>query len=206
MRIPGKLLLAALTSALLLTAIASSASASRAFEARPAGAITGTAPVTFASGEQRVTSLVTLTGELERTIAKTVGALVGRITGCVSTLGETGTGVRVRIKCDLSLPWHVRYVSFAGTLPNITSITVLVLDVSFLLRDLLGGIAINCLYLGDVPALVVVGAGGGVERIRIIEESVRAVEHEGRPACTENPEGTLTGTFVITPRQTVALL
>jgi len=55
----------------------------------------------------------------ERRITKLVELLIGEVTA--AALGVCPAG-RAGIQVE-SLPWHVRYASFAGTLPNITSFT-----------------------------------------------------------------------------------
>lgn len=208
MRLHGKLLLAALTSALVLAVLASTATASRGISVAPSGALQGTAGVTFTStpAGRSFTSLVTLRGSLHRTIAKTVGALVGLITDCRSTLGEAGLiFIRIEVRCELTLPWHVRYVSFAGTLPNIVSVTLLALGVGFRIRDLAGGGTINCLYGGNVGAITV--GGTRVTGIRIGEEAVPTTTPENS-TCEreENNSGILRGTFTLDRTQTLTLL
>ncbi|HKG03466.1 MAG TPA: hypothetical protein VKB03_09805 [Conexibacter sp.] len=70
-----------------------------------------------------------------RTIVKTLGSLIGQISratmsGCAGTvLAET-------------LPWHVTYGGFAGTLPNITSITTSVVGAAMSLANEWG----TCLF------------------------------------------------------------
>ncbi|MGB2695830.1 MAG: hypothetical protein WBD55_11695, partial [Dehalococcoidia bacterium] len=148
MHIHRRLLLAALTSAFLLVALASSALASRSIQVEPSGAITVTAPATFISSPagQRLTALVTLRGNLARVISKATGSLAGQITDCRSTLGEAGLIViRVEIRCELLLPWHIRYSSFAGSLPRPVLYLLIFLNIGFSARDLAGGASINCL-------------------------------------------------------------
>jgi len=59
-----------------------------------------------------------------RTISKVCGQLIGYIeTAGVTEASCTNGGARVLSE---SLPWHVRYHSFTGTLPTITEIRVMV--------------------------------------------------------------------------------
>jgi hypothetical protein len=63
---------------------------------------------------------VTLEGSLHaRTIAKVAGALLGYITRVQTGQCNLGTTILTS-----TLPWHVRYESFSGTLPNITLLVV----------------------------------------------------------------------------------
>jgi hypothetical protein len=74
----------------------------------------------------RVSCPVTLEGSFHsRTIAKTVGTLLGYFTR--ATIGEAACRsrewpeARLRLLAE-TLPWHVRYRSFSGLLPNITAV------------------------------------------------------------------------------------
>jgi len=82
---------------------------------------------------------VTLEGSLHsRTIAKVVGSLIGYMTS--ARLGPCSSGSATIL--TETLPWHVRYAGFAGTLPAITSIRVNVINSSFRIREPFG---ITCL-------------------------------------------------------------
>jgi hypothetical protein len=75
----------------------------------------------FSVGEIRDDCRVTLEGSLHaRTIAKVAGALVGYVTR-VQTGQCSVTETRILTE---TLPWHIRYNSFSGTLPNITLLFV----------------------------------------------------------------------------------
>jgi len=66
---------------------------------------------------------VTLEGSFHsRTLAKTLGSLIGAITAARAK-EESCTGGRVHLK---NLPWHVTYEGFTGTLPNISGVVFLV--------------------------------------------------------------------------------
>lgn len=208
MRLYGKLLLAALTSAVMLAVLASTASANRGIQFEPSGAVQGTAGLTWTSSPagRRFTSLVTLRGSLHRTIAKTVGALAGVITDCRSTLGEAGLiFIRIEHRCELTLPWHVRYVSFNGTLPNIVSGTLMVLNIGFRHRDLAGGGTIDCLYGGNVAAIT--QGGTRVTGVRVGEEAVPTTTPENASCeANENASGRFSGTFTLDRTQTMRLI
>jgi hypothetical protein len=82
---------------------------------------------------------VTIDGSFHnRTISKTPGTLSGFITRV--TLGACATGATTIL--TETLPWHVRYQSFTGTLPNITAITAHVIGAALRIREV-GGV--NCL-------------------------------------------------------------
>src|SRR5829696_6522811 len=71
---------------------------------------------------------VTLSGSLHsRTITKSVGALVGHINR--ASVGSCAPGSATILQA--SLPWHITYRGFLGTLPNIGSVLLNVLGASF---------------------------------------------------------------------------
>lgn len=138
----SKLLLAALTAALILAAAVGTASAGRLLISNTGFRMVWTPLTAYRAGEAGISCNVTVEGTLHsNTIVKRDLALVGYITRaaftrpCVGggegwvlngierhpTLGTFGT----------SLPWHIRYRSFRGTLPNITGIGLDVIGVSF---------------------------------------------------------------------------
>jgi len=81
------------------------------------------------------TCAVTIDGSFHnRTIAKVPGTLSGFITRV--TLGACAVGTATVLTG--SLPWHVRYQSFTGTLPNITSIIAHVVGAALRVREIGG--------------------------------------------------------------------
>jgi hypothetical protein len=113
-----------------------------------------------------VTCQFTLEGSFHsRTLAKVSGQLVGYITkayrhACLPE-GEQGevfilNGQEVLPDLMLagdSLPWHIRYDSFSGTLPNIAGIRLQIINFSFLLYRF----GVGCLYssTGERPLFVI---------------------------------------------------
>ena len=88
------------------------------------------------SPEQPVECQVTLEGSFHsNTIQKTRRALIGYVSRSSVNACTTGSAT---IDQE-SLPWHLTYESFSGTLPNITSVALLLVRASFLigLRELL---------------------------------------------------------------------
>lgn len=82
----------------------------------------------FTAAGSTVRCPVTLEGSFHSaSISKTGGALLGHVTR-VST--GTCTGGTVTALTG-TLPWHVQYSSFAGTLPNITSVRLQAIGASF---------------------------------------------------------------------------
>jgi len=96
-----------------------------------------------------MTCQVTLEGSLHaRTIAKVLGRLIGYITSAVLGPCQTGTATILRE----TLPWHVRYLSFSGTLPNITLLRVNVIGYSFRIKEP-GGITCLARSTPERPAI-----------------------------------------------------
>jgi len=92
-----------------------------------------------------VTCPITLEGSLhERTIDKTPEALVGYITRVIVG-GPVCRGGEVRALTETE-PWHIRYESFEGRLPDITGINFASIGVNILRRIIIGGFPVSCLY------------------------------------------------------------
>jgi hypothetical protein len=128
MRTRSKLLLAGMAATLLLSFAVGTASARRLavddqdFDIR-------WAPLSFIAGGTTTTCNVTLLGSFHSlTIAKTAGLLIGFIDHAAVNSCNAGAGATV---LTADLPWHVRYSSFAGILPNITSVTLHLVGAAF---------------------------------------------------------------------------
>jgi len=73
----------------------------------------------YAGGFGTVRCPLTLEGSFHsRTIAKVSGALIGSITRAI----HNSCGVGRATVLPATLPWHVRYFSFVGSLPTITNL------------------------------------------------------------------------------------
>ena len=97
-----------------------------------------------AEGISEVRCLVTLEGSFHaRTFVKSVGALVGYVTS--SAIGQRNVcqGGAATVLAE-TLPWHVRYTSFEGTLPRIRGAKLSILGVSW--RIFIAGLGLTCLY------------------------------------------------------------
>jgi hypothetical protein len=107
--------------------------------------------ITFSSIEFAVSESVaircriTLEGSFHtRTIAKTAGLLIGAVTRAAVSQSNCTQGTLAFFNgaeryngttTPNTLPWHLTYVSFAGTLPNINSIRVALSRFRYGLRD-----------------------------------------------------------------------
>ncbi len=95
---------------------------------------------------------VTLEGSLHSsTIAKVVGALLGFITRA-SINSSACAGIHATI-LQASLPWHMRYRGFTGTLPSITRIETGIIGLAFLIEGTFG---IECLYISSTTEPTIV--------------------------------------------------
>lgn len=152
MRTRSKLLLTALTAALVMAATVGTASARNLSLSEQRFRAVWT-PLTFTGfgGLIQIRCNVTLTGSFHyRTIVKSRGALIGFVTSAALTRPCSGgeawilNGVEVQegVTTTNTLPWHVLYDSFRGTLPRIEGVRIGMIGAQFLLNA--GGN--RCLY------------------------------------------------------------
>jgi hypothetical protein len=162
--------------------------------------------LSFIGSGRTIICPVTLEGSLHsRTITKTVNSLIGYITRAV--VGEpacrNGTA-RVR---NETLPWHVRYLSFSGTLPNITAISVNVLRPGFDVTGEFFGFNVTCSYrTSNVRGTFSREAGGALTSVRV--EGTGLVPDQGFPCENGELSGTSTSLTLLgaTTRITVTLI
>jgi hypothetical protein len=127
-----KLLLAVVGASVLFGALASTASAGR-LSSSSQRLLAGWSRMDFSGGFGTVECKVTLLGTMHsRTINKTAGALIGYITDAQITRPCIRGEATIHSE---TLPWHVTYSSFAGTLPAITSFRTNVIGASFRIRE-----------------------------------------------------------------------
>ncbi|MGB2694362.1 MAG: hypothetical protein WBD55_04145 [Dehalococcoidia bacterium] len=157
MRHSGKFLVSALMIALVLVLGAATASASSGVELRPLegelGRVRADSRALTFTDEERTAEIVCevrRTLSLHRTIAKTAGALAGFVTAVDVRNCRGGTARILRE----TLPWHIRYVSFNGTLPNIRSIRLALVGTAFLVEAAIG--FVRCLYSGTAEGTATV--------------------------------------------------
>lgn len=133
----SKLLLALASAAVLLGALAASASARMFLFSHQT--LRGTwASMRFSGGFGTTDCPVTIEGSLHsRTVAKVAGSLVGYVTRAI--IGSCRTGSATILTA--SLPWHITYGGFTGALPNITGGNAGVINASFSIREPVFGIS-----------------------------------------------------------------
>lgn len=149
------------------------------------------APLRYEGGEIQVDCNVTMEGSFHSsTIQKVTGALVGYVTRaavvrpCVGGSWYYLNGVEVLrgVTIANTLPWHIRYRSFVGTLPNIQKIGLDVINYSFLIET---PFITNCLYRSTAARPVIwnlLREGGGV--ITAVEEPTTQIPlREGGFGC-----------------------
>jgi hypothetical protein len=130
------------------------------------------AGVEFAGFSTTVRCPMTIEGPLHARVFKIVGSLVGSITrassgmcsqGAATVLGET-------------LPWHLRYAGFQGTLPNITSVAYDLVGLAVNVQET--GFGLRCLLRSttEAPASLTFtrGVGGVLSRVDVSGVMVNA--------------------------------
>jgi hypothetical protein len=154
MRTHMKLILATLTASLLMGLAVSSATAGRLSTSNTRFRVTWNT-LQFVVGALQQTCRVTLEGSFHSaTIRKVAGSLIGAVTrAIVDSTNCRGTNEPQRATLlQESLPWHVTYESFEGTLPNINSITLLLRRYEFQISATVEDVTGRCLYIdGGFP-------------------------------------------------------
>lgn len=185
MRTHARCLIAALLSALLLALAVGAAAASRLSTTGTGFKVTYS-PISFVpSFGSTGRCPVTLEGSFHsRTTTKTSGTLAGFITRASMGTCESG---RARWNTE-TLPWHVQYVSFEGTLPNITGITHSAVRPSWDVEGEVFGVRVKCRFTTPRQAVISTRESRGV----IVSQSLGT---ESTDSETEGcPSGRLSGT------------
>lgn len=161
MRTIRKLVLAGFATAILLGAVSGTAAALRSLAVNAPwmhawGHLTFNEPTNFIKIWCKFTIWVTLNN---RTIAKRPTNPIGRAAITEPTECEGGTTMRILREGQ---PWPVNYISFAGTLPRITELTLQIERAAFVIRSAIG----ECLFLGNVR---VIAKGNPITRYKTDE-------------------------------------
>jgi hypothetical protein len=187
MRTSAKFLFTGCLAALLLSVAISTASARR-LEVSEQRVYVRWSALEFEAGLGAIRCPVTLLGSFHsRTLSKVSGQLIGYINH-VSVAEASCAGGRARALTE-NLPWHVQYRSFAGTLPNITSVAIQLVGARFLVLQL----NVSCLY---TTMQAEPGIGTGTVRSGVVEPlaasgTIRSTT-AGCPAGTFRGPGTVT--------------
>jgi hypothetical protein len=133
---------------------------------------------------------ITLEGTLHsRTIQKISGSLIGYITRAILHPAERCTGGTASIFTE-TLPWHVRFLTFEGTLPNITSVSVAIVGARFRVQPT-GGPICNARTSGTEPAIGTFTVGAGNELARVAASG--SIRLEGGGLCAFGAVGIFGG-------------
>lgn len=189
-------LLALAAMAIAAAALGAGSAAASEFQFSPGGTITGTSlgPVTFSGSGITITCPLTLSGTVTSArVPKVSGTSYGEVTSV--TIGRC-TGGTASV---LSLPWPITYNAILGTLPNaVTGVALTVNRLGFQLSAL----GITCLYGGNIATLLAVtGTNPYTTGLYAVPAGSSAPFVSGSFLCPRT--GTMTGTFGITPTQTV---
>jgi len=220
MRISARLTLAALAATLLLAVGLSTASARNLSVSNQSIRLTWRS-LEFTGAEIVIRCPVTLEGTFHaRTIAKVENTLIGYITRAVAKQEACTNGIGAPFNGTerynggtpaSSLPWHMTYKFFSGTLPNIVGIRILLLGFRFGIRDSAG------LCTGQygprpegIDAEASVGAGGVITELSPVPPNESTlIRRDGGIFCPAT--GRLTGRAEVmllgtTTRITVTLI
>lgn len=187
-----KLITVGLVAALLMALAAGSASASRLSISHGNLWRAVFRPLQFrSSGATAASCEVTLEGSFHTTtIAKVANSLIGLITR--AAVGACTAGAATVLTA--TLPWHVQYSSFTGSLPSITGVRILLIGASFQIRDAIFGSTCLTRTTAATPAAGIAELAAGSEN-RIVN-ALRADEGPRIPCGIL--EGSFAGTASVT--------
>ncbi|HEX7291356.1 MAG TPA: hypothetical protein VF250_09540 [Conexibacter sp.] len=125
-------LLAPVVALVMLLAVAAESTASEAFSVNSQSFRVTWSALTFEGAFGAIRCPVTVEGSFHsRTLDAAAGALLGYVTRAVSGTCASGTMTVL----SETLPWHVQYASFSGTLPNITAWNLTAIGASIRVRE-----------------------------------------------------------------------
>jgi len=133
------------------------------------------------------------------TFVKSAGSLIGYITrgivtrpcvgGTVWAFNGTEENEILRFRLGTSLPWHVTYEGFTGTLPNPTGVRTLLSEAAFIVRASILGIVTLCTYRtgvvggGNAGGVFNLGAGGAVTGYEL--DATRVINSSSGGICPQ---------------------
>jgi hypothetical protein len=198
MRLRRRIVQATTLGVVLLLCTASAALASRAIllGTGPTAESITTSSFTATALGVSVSCPITLSGSFDEAFHKTAEKLIGEVIS--SRLGSC-TGGELRLLTETQ-PWYLAYVSFQGTLPNITGVTLDVKDVAALATIVILGLTVRCLYAG--PARVILN-GPEARQLRFEEATTIPLRTTLSGFCPESATLRGTGTLSTTLRMTL---
>lgn len=161
-----RMLFAVVGAAVLLSALTGSAIARRIGQTETR--MTATFPrIEFRGGLGTTRCNLTLGASMHsRTLTKTAETLIGYVTQASVGGCEVGSATVL----TATLPWHMRYESFSGTLPNIASMSSKVIGASFRISEPIFGIEAlltSTAGLSGILRWISEAVSGVIRRIRI---------------------------------------
>jgi len=146
--------------------------------------------------EAEIRCPVTLEGSFHSaTIQKVLRSLIGYVTRAISGAGRACASGSATVLAE-TLPWHITYEGFSGTLPRITRIRLLLRRVAFIVEP---GLSIRCLYRENGTAQAageaIVEAGGAITGLEA-DRTIRLPLFSGGGFCPT--EGGFEGTGTVT--------
>ncbi len=197
-----KLIVAGISTLLLLALAVSTASANRLSTSHTGLWRTVFRPLKFVTGGvTALTCEVTAEGSFHSaTFVKVERLLIGHITR--ASLGPCSTGSATIL--TETLPWHVQYLGFIGRLPAISGVRFIVIGLSFRMHEAIFGR--ECLVrssetepVGMIAELEAMEAGGNISVRSMRSDETKSIEcvpnvgranYEGTGTITETATGT----------------
>ncbi len=185
MRKRSRIIIGGLITALALAAAIGTANARR-FELSEQHFLSHFTALTFEGGSINIVCAVSIEGSFHsRTLSKVRGQLIGYITEVhvrrPCTGGEAWALTTGEGRTE-SLPWHILYESFRGTLPAITGVELTLDNAAFIIQAL----GIECLYQATtaepMKGIVNIGAGERATGLRA-NEAAPIPKHSGSGLC-----------------------
>jgi hypothetical protein len=193
----SKLLLAALTATMVMLLTISASARRLALSSQQLLATWSSLAWENVTGTVAVSCPMELEGTFHSsTLSKVSGQLVGYITRATIAGETTGaeppcTGGTLTV-LTATLPWHIRYQSFAGTLPNIERIVVQFVGVSVMISMNNGFLCLMATTaVNPIRSIITREAGGSATAIRADEASTIPVTGA---FCNFGGNGRLKGT------------
>ncbi len=181
---------ALLAVSLLLLATAE-AGARNGLRASPSSFAASISNMELAGGFGTVRCDVHLWLTLHSSVSKANGALAGQtsiiVTTDACTTGNAGLLVGARRVTGVQGPYHVQYVTFSGTLPSISSVTLRVVGVEFWISEPTFGV--TCLTSGPQNITGISTGGNPATGVRI---ATTGINLEGGFGC-EFTTGSMSG-------------
>lgn len=191
MRTRSKFALAGLAAALVLSIAVTSAHAERlSVSSRNFTVVWARLTKVTTGGFGPIECPITVSGSYHSsTISKVLGALIGFINrASVDSSGCTGGRETVNLE---SLPWHIRYRAFSGSLPNITSIVWGAVGVKWTLEA--AGVSCTTQSTAANPWVFLSNLSSG-RLVSVTAESSAGVPLRGSFFCSFAGNGSLQGT------------